>query len=114
MRPWSVCMCHTKGCVREVAPRVNKTVDDRFPRFNKNRPVNRSNRLVNHACEFLGTVLRWEGGNRTGSCTGPDRLHREPVEPDRLPPVLRILVAPAIAEPTRLPLRVSRQHMLLP
>jgi hypothetical protein len=32
------------------------------------------------------------GGNRTGSCTGPDRSHREPAEPDQIPPVLRTLV----------------------
>jgi hypothetical protein len=30
--------------------------------------------------------------NRTGSCTGPDRFHREPAEPDRFPPVLRTLL----------------------
>jgi hypothetical protein len=39
---------------------INKTVDDRFPRFNKNRPVNRSNRPVYRACEYIGTVLGWE------------------------------------------------------
>jgi hypothetical protein len=43
-----------------IVIRVNKTVDDRFPRFNKNRPVNRSNRPVYRACEYIGTVLGWE------------------------------------------------------
>jgi hypothetical protein len=61
--------------------RVNKTVDDRFPRFNKNRPVNRSNRPVYRACEFIGTVLGWE----------PDRFvyRAGPVPPgtDRTGPV---------------------------
>jgi hypothetical protein len=43
-----------------LTTRVNKTVDDRFPQFNKNRPVNRSNRPVYRACEFIGTILGWD------------------------------------------------------
>jgi hypothetical protein len=31
-------------------------------------------------------------GNRTGSCTGPDRFHREPAEPVRFPTVSSTLL----------------------
>jgi hypothetical protein len=35
-------------------------VNDQFPRFNKKRPVNRSNRPINRSCAFIDTVLWWE------------------------------------------------------
>jgi hypothetical protein len=43
-----------------VLARVNRTVDGRFPRFNKNRPVNQSNRPVCWWVKILGTVWRCE------------------------------------------------------
>jgi hypothetical protein len=45
----TIFFAYTTSC---VVCRVNKTVDDRFPRFNKNRPINRSNRPVYRACDL--------------------------------------------------------------
>jgi hypothetical protein len=78
--------------------RVNRTVGGLVPTVQKYRPVNRSNRPVYWEVKLYA---RFRGGNWTGSCTGSDRFHREPAEPDRFPPVLRTLARGDVVDDER-------------
>jgi hypothetical protein len=70
-------------------PGLTKPWEGRFPRLKKSVgiPVKPTDLL---SVKNIRHGLGWEPD---GSHTRSDRFHREPVEPDRLPPVLRTLAA---------------------